>query len=92
MTNEPQLFDWDLPPRKTRRKPPPPRMVDRVEGWVLVVSEGQRQPHQWHTIKPLNDLGGVITDCNVIGRVVPDECEKIILCAVCAANAKQPPE
>jgi len=91
MTDEQQLFDWPVTPEKRRRRAAPPETVDRIDGWVLVVNEGQ--PHQWHLAEPIpgNVLGGVITKCNLIGRIVPDECEKIVLCPECRASAKRPP-
>lgn len=64
--------------------PDHPTPVLRPPDWWLVV--GRSGPKGWHLIKARGTLGAVFTKCGLIGRVLPEQERRIVLCEDCAAS------
>lgn len=92
-SEQPQLFEYDLPAKKQREIKPTPEAVDRQPGWFYVSKASHRADLEgvWHRVKRLADndkidvidYGSVRTACGITGRIVSEECERIALCEEC---------
>jgi hypothetical protein len=56
--------------------------VSREPGWVLIAGTGG--PKGWHLVDHTTEFGGVVTVCNVRGRVIREDQREIETCDACA--------
>lgn len=87
VVNDDQLFETEsleMPPERVApAQAPPPVVVTRKPGWVLV---GRRDgPQGFHRVYGAGQNGTLVTVCGVVGRKIDDSQTVIVECPICAS-------
>lgn len=83
---EPQLFVWEVRPKRQSRKPKAQQLVPRPPGWFAVTNTHGVQGYHLTGIPDAEYArqGSILTLCGITGRRVPNHYpEQIVLCAEC---------
>lgn len=86
-----QLFEWDLPKKRTPKPKEEPRMVSRPPGYHAVTnSKGVQGFHRTKITAEMSRYGTVQTYCGIVGRRVPGVYPREIpLCEECEREFAQ---